>query len=87
MISQKKIRKSGSINIPISIRRDMCIQPNDAVDVQMKDGSIVITPVSPRCILCENTNDITKLFGKYICKNCATLVIDVLNEEGGAADE
>lgn len=87
MISQKRIRKSGSINIPISMRRDMCLQPDDAVNVQMKDGSIVITPITPRCILCENTKGVTKLFGKHICKDCATLVVDVFNEEGGAADE
>lgn len=87
MINQKRIRKSGSINIPIAMRRDMGLQPGDAVDVVMRDGSVVLTPTVPRCQLCENPKDVTKLFGKYICRDCAELALDVLNEEGGASDE
>lgn len=87
MINQKRIRKSGSINIPIAMRRDMGLQPGDAVDVVMRDGSVVLTPTVPRCQLCENPKDVVKLFGKYICKDCAALALDVLNEEGGASDE
>lgn len=86
MLNQKKIRKSGSINIPIAMRRDMGLQPDDAVDVVMREGTVVLTPTVPRCQLCENTKNVTKLFGKYICKDCAQLALDVLNE-GGVLDE
>lgn len=86
MLNQKKIRKSGSINIPIAMRRDMGLQPGDAVDVVMREGTVVLTPTVPRCQLCENTKNVTKLFGKYICKDCAQLALDVLNE-GGVLDE
>lgn len=87
MVNQKRIRKSGSVNIPVAMRRDMALQPGDAVDVQMREGSVILTPSVPRCQLCENTKDVTKLFGKYICRDCAALALDVLNEKGGADDE
>lgn len=87
MVNQKRIRKSGSVNIPVAMRRDMALQPGDAVDVQMREGSVILTPSVPRCQLCENTKDVTKLFGKYICRDCASLALDVLNEKGGAGDE
>ena len=86
MFNQKKIKKSGSINIPIAMRREMGLQPNDVVDVEMKDGAVVLSPVTPRCQFCENNMDeMTKIFGKYICKDCASLAYDVLKE--GQANE
>lgn len=86
MHNQKRIQKNGSINIPIFMRRDMGLQPGDALDVVMKEGSVVLTPTVPRCQICENTKDVTKLFGKHICRDCATLAMDIFKEEGGATN-
>ncbi len=87
MLNQKKVGKSGGISIPVSMRRDMGLQPGDAMDVVMKDGAVVLTPTVPRCQICENTNDVVKLFGKYICKDCAELALGVFNEKEGGANE
>ena len=85
MFNQKKIKKSGSINIPVAMRREMGLQPDDVVDVEMKDGAVVLTPVAPRCQFCGNSLDkVIKLFGKYICLDCASLAYDALKEEGEA---
>lgn len=87
MVNQKRIRKSGSINIPVAMIRDMGLQPGDVVDVQMREGSVILTPSVPRCQFCKDTEDITKLFGKYICRECAALALNILNEKGGDGDE
>ena len=87
MLNQKRIRKSGSVNIPVSMRRDMGLQPGDAVNVVMKDGAVVLTPTVPRCQICENTNDVVKLFSKYICKDCAELALGVFSEKESESNE
>lgn len=78
MFNQKKIRKTGSVNIPVAMRRAMNIQPNDAVDVQMRDGIIALIPVSPRCIFCSGQGKPIKMNGRYICKDCAKKALSLM---------
>lgn len=80
MFNQKKIRKTGSVNIPVAMRREMNIQPNDVVDVQMRDGIIALVPVSPRCIFCSGQDKPVKMNGRYICKDCAEKALSLLEE-------
>lgn len=70
MINTKRIRKSGAIAIPIAMRRDLNIQPNDAVDVMVIDGNIVLKPSAPRCQFCSSQRKLIALRGKYICELC-----------------
>lgn len=70
MFNTKKVRKSGSVNIPVAMRRDMNLQPNDALDVQLQNGKIIMTPAAPRCQFCSGQG-IVELSGKYICRTCA----------------
>ncbi len=71
MFNTKKVRKSGSVNIPIAMRRDMNLQPNDALDVQLQNGKIIMTPAAPRCQFCSSQFGIVELQGKHICRACA----------------
>lgn len=80
MFNQKKIRKTGSVNIPVAMRRAMNIQPNDAVDVQMRDGIIALIPVSPRCMFCSGQDKLAKMNGKHICKDCAEKALSLMKE-------
>ena len=76
--NDKKISSHGSINIPVAMRREMGIQGGDPMSVQMKDGSVVVTPYTPRCVFCEGTDGVGKFQGKHICKSCAQKVLDQL---------
>lgn len=70
MVSTKRIRKSGAIAIPIAMRRNLNIQPNDAVDVMEIDGNIVLKPSAPRCQFCSTQDELIQIKGKYICRTC-----------------
>lgn len=70
MLNTKRIRKSGSVNIPVAIRRDMGISNGDAVEINVYDGKIELVPVSPRCCMCHQQEDMVKFSERYICKNC-----------------
>ncbi|MDE7433297.1 MAG: AbrB/MazE/SpoVT family DNA-binding domain-containing protein [Lachnospiraceae bacterium] len=71
-MSTKRIRKSGAIAIPIAMRRNLNIQPNDAVDVMEIDGNIVLKPSAPRCQFCSTQEELISIKGKYICEACIT---------------
>ena len=43
--TDRKIDRLGRIVIPISYRRALDLQPNDAVTVSIKNGELVISPV------------------------------------------
>lgn len=85
MFNQKKITKSGSVSIPVAMRRDMGLQPGDVVDVVMEHGTISLTPAVPRCQFCGAPIEETKLIlnGKHICGSCIQAVYDAFKDEGG----
>lgn len=67
----KKITSHGSVSIPAAMRRELGIEPRDAVEVcAEKDGTIVIRPYQPRCIFCETTENVTLMKGRGICREC-----------------
>lgn len=76
MVNTKKIRKSGSVNIPIALRRSLNIRENDAVDITESEGKVIITPAVPRCLICSSQEGIVRIHGKCICKNCAKAVVE-----------
>lgn len=80
MLNEKKIRKTGSVNIPVAMRREMGIQPNDAVSVNMVEEGILIKPLAPRCLICSEQIGLVKLEGRYICKACAGKVLTMTEE-------
>lgn len=74
----KKISSNGSINIPVAMRREMGIQGKDPMEVTMKDGVVIITPYTPRCVFCGNVDGVLKFQGKHICKSCGNRLFDMM---------
>lgn len=73
----KRVNKSGSINIPVSVRRQQGMQPGDAMEVTVtNDNKIIIQPYKLRCTFCETTENVSSFYGKGICKECITKVVD-----------
>lgn len=84
---QKKIKKSGSVNIPVMIRRDMGIQNGDAVEINVYNGKIELVPAAPRCCLCQGQDDIFKFSGRYICKSCIDNMYTNIHKKEEKVDE
>ena len=75
MINTKRIHKSGAIAIPVAMRRNLNIQPDDAVDVMEANGSIIIRPSAPRCQFCSSQDELRYLKGRCICETCINEVL------------
>lgn len=69
----KKVSSHGSINIPVTMRREMGIQGGDPMEVSLNDGVVMVKPYMPRCIFCGVNDEgvIHKFRGKFICSDCA----------------
>ena len=68
----KKLTSHGSISIPVAMRRELGIEPKDPMEVEEKEGCIMIKPYTPRCIFCGSTEIERTVKGKGICGECIT---------------
>lgn len=71
MEAYKKLTSHGSISIPVAVRRELGLEPRDAVELDVKEGRIVVTPYVLRCNFCKSTENVEPLLGKGICLDCA----------------
>ncbi|ADY55116.1 transcriptional regulator/antitoxin, MazE [Syntrophobotulus glycolicus DSM 8271] len=72
-IRNKIISKSGGITIPSDIRREYTSYlGGEAVDLEIQDGKIILSPHAPRCMFCGSIEDIRKFEGRHICGICIT---------------
>lgn len=88
MEQYKKVLSNGSINIPVAMRRDLGMEPKDPMIVSTsEDGDIILKPYVPRCMYCGRQNQVHKVFGRYVCSECAQKVCDALEKiENGGED-
>ena len=71
-MNTKRVNKSGGISIPVGLRRELAIQPGDALDVETDaQGNVILKRHLPRCVFCGSTEEVTLLMGKGICRTCA----------------
>ena len=79
----KKLSSHGSIGIPVAMRREMGIEPKDAMEVTVNSkNEIVIRPYVLRCIFCGTQEGVKPYHGKGICKSCGSAILK--RTEGGA---
>ena len=77
-VAYKKMTSHGSISVPVAMRRELGIEGKDPMIVEEKDGKIIISPYTPRCVFCGSTENVTKFYGKGMCMKCAEKVLDKL---------
>ena len=41
---QKKMSTHGAVNIPVQMRRSMGLQPKDVIELEEKDGALILRP-------------------------------------------
>lgn len=61
-----KFDSLGRTVIPIELRRNL----GDRFEILTENGDVVLRKLSDKCEFCGNTEDLTELNGKYICKQC-----------------
>lgn len=74
-MNTKRVTKSGGISIPVGLRRELNLQPGDALDVEVDGiGRVILAPHLPRCVFCGSTKGVVTYNGKGICQACADVV-------------
>lgn len=77
----KKVSSTGSVNIPIAMRRELGIEAHDPMELKVNgEGEIVIRPYVPRCIFCGGQDNIHKISERNICVPCAKKVYEILTK-------
>lgn len=69
-MAYKKLTSHGSISIPVAMRRELGLEPRDPMEVEEKDGKIILAPYQPRCVFCKGTEGVEFFEGKGICRSC-----------------
>lgn len=81
MKEYKRINKSGSLSIPVKLRREYNINSGDAVIIEpMEKGGFTVKPFTDQCCLCGGTDDVKYILGKGICYECAEKINELLKE-------
>lgn len=80
---QKKMSTHGAVNIPVQIRRSMGLQPKDVIELEEKDGVLILRPRDIRCAFCGTDEDVLKLNGRGICTSCLARVQGQKGENDG----
>ena len=66
----RKVDELGRIVLPIELRRLLDIEEKDALEIYVKDDTIILKKYQPSCIFCDNSADIINFKGKNICSKC-----------------
>ena len=78
---QKKMSTHGAVNIPVQMRRSMGLQPKDVIELEEKDGALILRPRDLRCAFCGTDEKVLKLKGKGICISCLAEAQEKKGEE------
>lgn len=79
-MKSKKLTKSGGMTIPSDIRRELNLQPGDAVDIDNQGDKLIITSHIDRCFVCQAEEDTVKYQGKVFCRQCIETLGGMISE-------
>lgn len=66
----KKFDKLGRVVIPKEIRDKFDLNPKDAIEIFVDNDKIFFQKYQESCMFCNNTKNLKKYMGKYICEEC-----------------
>ncbi len=72
----RPLDENGRIVIPMEIRRNLKIQPNDLLEITEKNGVISLSKHLPGCLFCGTTEDTVYFHGKSLCRACIAAIRD-----------
>ncbi len=66
----RKVDELGRIVIPIELRRTLCIEEKDALEIYVDNEKIVLKKYEPACVFCSSADDVNHFRGKNVCRQC-----------------
>jgi transcriptional pleiotropic regulator of transition state genes len=71
----KKIDDLGRIVIPKDIRKTLGVNNGDALQFFVEGDTVVLRKFGEECEFCGETEELTELRGKFICKSCKAALL------------
>lgn len=62
----------GRIVIPIEIRKRFGLTERDALEITVRDQTILLSRPRSTCVFCGSTRSIVEHRGRSVCHSCAT---------------
>ena len=66
----RRVDELGRIVLPIEIRKNLCIENRDTVEIFVEEDKIILKKYEPACLFCGNADDVVMFGGKLICREC-----------------
>ena len=68
----RRIDDLGRIVLPIELRAVLGIKVKDPLEIFVgeEDGTIILVPYRPGCVLCGSMDDLVEMRGKKVCRGC-----------------
>ena len=74
----RKVDELGRVVIPIELRRTLCIEEKDALEIYVDSDRIVLRKYEPACscVFCGNADEVTNFKGKNVCNECMSAMVE-----------
>lgn len=60
----------GRLVIPRELRRKLCIEDHDGMEIFVENDRIILRKYEPSCIFCGSEDEVTNFKGKMVCRHC-----------------
>ncbi|MDR3592499.1 MAG: AbrB/MazE/SpoVT family DNA-binding domain-containing protein [Negativicutes bacterium] len=70
LLSAKKFSDTGVLILPEKTRQLLGIKPNDDLEISVEGTSIILRKYTAECVFCNDTDNVTAINDKYICREC-----------------
>lgn len=76
VVTARKIDELGRIVLPKELRDEYALKCGEEIDICIDNGNIVLRKSEEHCVICNNTDSLTKINGKSICNLCRIVIKD-----------
>ncbi len=70
----RKVDDLGRIVIPMELRRTLGIGVKDPLSITVEGERIVLAKHQDSCVVCGDTQDIVRVKGRAVCRDCIKAV-------------
>ncbi len=75
----RRLDNLGRYVIPSEIRKNLDIKEKDILEVYTDGDKIILRKVEECCTFCKNKEGLQEINDKYVCKDCAKKLWEVIN--------
>ena len=75
----RRIDELGRFVLPIEIRENLDIGPNDSLEIYVEGSRIILQKYETSCVFCSERTD-EMFMGKYVCEECREKLADTIDD-------